>query len=489
MNNLDELKKILDKVGYLRYTCSMLRWEMDTVAPKKSHEYLIDVSSEYELEAFKLITSDEYINKIYNVINSSIFNDLSVEEKKYILQLKDEYEKFKKIPEDFYLEHCKLSSNSLNAWVEAKEKNNYQIFKPYLLKIIESTKKLYNYMYPDSSNIYDCMLNDYEKGITSDFIDDLFNDLKLEIIPIIKNLKNNNVDKLHKNYTDEKLIELAKYLLNYIGFDNSRGNVGIYTHGYTMKLNDNDIRITISNTPNITDVISTVVHEGGHGIFEQNVSSSLTQFKTYDVNKCGLHESQSRFFENILGRNKNFFIPIYNDLKKILDIDISLDDFIQMFNIAKKSKIRTEADELTYCMHIIIRYEIERDIFNGKIDVNDLPKIWNEKYKEYLDVDITNDREGILQDMHWSEGAFGYFPFYLMGTIFDGMLLDNINNKLGNIDELLSNGNIKTITKYLNNNIHNFGGIYNINEVSNRVIGSDLTVEPIVRYFKNKYSK
>lgn len=488
MNKLDELKLVLDKIGALRYTTSILRWEMDTIAPKTSFDYLIDVSSKYEAEAFKIITSDEYINKLKDVINSNEFNYLSVLEQKYILSLENDYNKFKRIPEDFYIEHCKLSSNSLNAWVVAKNKNDYSIFKPYLLKIIESTKKLYNYMYPNSSNIYDCMLNDYEEGITSDFIDSLFNNLKKEIIPIIKNLKVNNINKLKRNYNNDKLIELAKYLLEYIGFDNTKGALSIYTHGYTMKLNDNDVRITFSNTTNITDIISTVVHEGGHGIFEQNVSPQLTQFRTYEVNKCALHESQSRFFENILGRNKNFFIPIFEDIKKILDIDITLDDFIIMFNDAKRTKIRTEADELTYCMHIIIRYEIERDIFNGKIDINDLPNIWNKKYKEYLDMDILNDREGILQDMHWSEGAFGYFPFYLMGTIFDGMLLDNINEKLGNIDEILKNGNIKEITKYLNKKIHNYGGIYNINEVSNKLFKSDLKVEPIIKYFKEKYN-
>ena len=344
-------------------------------------------------------------------------------------------------------------------------------------------------MYPNCSNIYDCMLNDYEKGITSDFIDNLFENLKKEIIPIIKNLKNNNTEKIQINYSNEKLIELASFLLNYIGFDNNRGALGIYTHGYTVKLNENDVRITFSNTPNITDVISTVIHEGGHGIFEQNVSHSLTQYAIYDVNKCGLHESQSRFFENILGRNKNFYVPIYDDLCKKLNINISLDDFIKMFNISKTSKIRTEADELTYCIHIIIRYEIERDIFDGKVDLEDLPNIWNKKYKDYLDVDIENDREGILQDMHWSEGAFGYFPFYLMGTIFDGMLLTNINQQLGSVDEILKTGNIKKITKYLNDNIHQNGGIYNINEVSNMLFGSDLKVEPIVNYFKEKYSK
>ena len=187
MNKLDEVKQVLDSIGALRYTSSILRWEMDTVAPKKSHQYLIDVSSNYEVEAFKISTSDDYINKVRNLINSEEFNNLDEIEKKYILELEDDYNKFKKIPTDFYEKHCKLSSNSLNAWVDAKNKNDYSIFKPYLLKIIESTKKLYNYMYPNSSNIYDCMLNDYEKGITSDFINNLFNELKLEIIPIIKN--------------------------------------------------------------------------------------------------------------------------------------------------------------------------------------------------------------------------------------------------------------------------------------------------------------
>ena len=487
MNKLDELKELLNKIGNYRYTTSVLRWEMDTVAPKKSFDYLIDVSSNYELEAFKLSTSSEYINALNDVIESSLFNCLNELEQKYLLDLKEEYERFKKIPESFYREHTKLLSLSLNSWVSAKEKKDYSIFKPYLLKVIESTKKLYNFMYPNCNNIYDCMLNDYEKGINSEFIDKLFNELKQEIIPIINNLKINNTNKLKKEYSNDKLILLAKYLLNYIGFDNDRGNLGIYTHGYTMKLNDNDIRITFSNTSNITDVISTIVHEGGHGIFEQNVGFCLTQFHSYEVNKCGLHESQSRFYENILGRDKSFFEPIFDDIKNILELDISLDEFISMFNIAKRSSIRTEADELTYCMHIIIRYEIERDIFDNKINLDDLPNIWNKKYKEYLGVDINDDSLGILQDMHWSEGAFGYFPFYLMGTIFDGMLIDVINNKLGNISDLLRQGKIKDITKFLNDNIHTYGGIYNINEVSNRVCGCDLCVFPIVRYFKDKY--
>lgn len=483
----EKLIEYLSKIGELNYLVIMLRWEMDTVAPKKSYDYLINVSTNLELQSFKLMTSDEYITLINNLINSSEFNKLTNEEKVYIKKLKDNYEKFKRVPEDFYQEYCNLRNNSLNSWVLAKDNNDYDSFKPYLKKIITYTKKYYGYMYPDSKNLYDDMLNDYEEGIKSDIIDKLFNDLKKEIIPIIKKLKDNKPAKVKNVLDDTQFINFAKFLLDYIGFDNERGALGIYTHGYTTRLNNDDERITFSNRDNPLDSISTIVHEGGHGIFDQNVGDNLRNYQIYDVDKIALHESQSRFYENILGRRKSFFVPIYDEIKKTLNINYSLDDFIKSFNNAHPSLVRTEADELTYCIHIIIRYEIERDIFNNDIDLDKLPEIWNNKYKEYLGISAKDYKTGILQDMHWSEGAFGYFPSYLLGTIFDGMLLETVNKKVGDVDKVLSEGRIKEITKFLNDNIHKYGGTYNINEVAKRVCGKELEVGPIIKYFKDKY--
>ena len=483
-----ELLKYLDKIGEINYLITMLRWEMDTIAPSASFEYLIKTSTSLELESFKLSTSNKYIELINNLINSKEYELLKEEEKRYLLKLKNDYNKMKNIPSTFFEMYSKLRSESLNAWVKAKEENNYEIFKPYLIKIIKKTKELYKYMYPNSKNLYESMVSTYEDGISLELIDKLFNELKNEIIPIINNLKVKKLKPIDIKYTDDDIYDITKYLLDYIGFDNNRGALGIYTHGYTTKLNDNDVRIAFNNKDNIIDHISTIIHEGGHGIFEQNISNTLKEYKTYDIDKVALHESQSRFYENILGRNINFYIPIYNELKKLLKIDINIKEFIDYFNNAKKSLIRIKADELTYCLHIIIRYEIERDIFNNNIDLNTIDKLWNKKYKDYLGVDVKENREGILQDMHWSGGDFGYFPTYLLGSIFDGMLLDHINNKLGNIDELLKNNKIHEITKYLNNNIHIYGGAYNINEVSNRLFGHDLEVNSIVKYFKNKYN-
>ena len=482
---MKDLLEYLNRIGQLNYLSTILRWEMDTIAPEKSFDYLIDISTKIDLESFKLMTDDKLIELI-NKIDIKALNDI---DRTYIQDLKDDYIKFKRVPVSFYEEYSKLKNNSLNSWVKAKSENNYNIFKPYLIKIIEMTKEFYRYMFPFSNNLYNEMLSTYEKGINTDLVDKLFNELKNEIKPIIDNLKPLKIDKNIRKYSDSQLMDISSFLLDYIGFDNSRGALGIYTHGYTIKMNNNDVRIAFSRESDIFDHISTIIHEGGHGIFEQNICDELKKYGNYEIDKVALHESQSRFYENILGRNINFWIPIYDKIKKLLKIDMDINEFIKRFNNAKPSLIRTASDELTYCMHIIIRYEIEKEIFNGNIDLDSLDKVWNQKYEEYLGIKVSNDKDGILQDMHWSDGNFGYFPTYLLGSIFDGMLLKNINSKLGNVDELLKSGNIKKITKYLNENIHMFGGTYNINEVSNRLFNSDLDVKPLVEYFKNKYEK
>ena len=483
-NKLINYTKRIDSLNYL---ITVLRWEMDTIAPSMSFDYLINQLNYLEDELFKTETSEEYIKLLEDFISSDEFNNISEEEKRFINRSKDEYYRLKRVPNSFYLEYTKLRSESLNTWVNAKNENNYSLFKPYLIKIIDYTKKLYKYMYPNNNNLYDCMLSTYEEGINSNLIDKLFEELKNEIIPIIRNLKNSNIKPLNIELDTDKYMEISKYLLNYIGFDNNRGALGIYSHGYTTKLNDNDVRIVFPKNKDIIDHMCTIIHEGGHGIFEQNLGESLKTYPNYYIDKTALHESQSRFYENILGRNINFWIPIYDDIKKILNINIDINDFIKLFNNAHPSFIRTRADELTYCLHIIIRYEIEKDIFNGNIDLNNIDKVWNQKYKEYLNLDVKEDKDGILQDMHWSDGNFGYFPTYLLGSIFDGMLLDHINDKVGDIDTLLKNGEIKKITKYLNENIHKYGGAYNINEVSNRLTNKNLEVGPIIKYFKEKY--
>ena len=482
---IDYLNQINDNKSML----IMLMWEIDTKVPKDSIDYYSELYTKIEKKIFEMSTSDKYIELLDKAINSDEYKSLEEHKRLYYLHLKEEYEKNKRIPKEFFEEYSKQKLKSRQSWAEAKDKNDYNIFKDDLEKIINMSKELFGYIYPDSNNVYDDMLSEFERGIKSKDIDPLFEELKKEIIPIIKNLKPIELKDIKQEYNKSELFDISGYLLDYIGFDNDKRELGFYPHGYTSKISKNDCRIAFKETNDIIDVATTMIHEGGHGIFELYCEKDFDELNYVEVPLLALHESQSRFYENILGRNINFWIPIYDDFKKKAKLDFSLDEYMKYFNNAKRSLIRTEADELTYCLHIIIRYEIEREIFNGSIDLNKLPEIWNQKYKEYFDIDVKNDSEGILQDMHWSDASFGYFPDYLLGSIFDGMLLEKINEDLGDVDTILREGRIGEITDYLNKNIHRYAGSYNIFETCKKVCNKEMNIKPLVKYFKNKYER
>ncbi len=484
------MKKFLkyqEEIANLQYTINLLLWELRVVAPKDSETDLINLISYHEKRLFELQTSIEYYNLLNGVINSQEYKNLSIEEQRYIQNLLKQYQKNKNVPLDFYEEYSKVKAVANVMWRKAKNANDYKIYEPYLDKIIKLTKTYYGYMYPGVNNIYDAMLSNYEYGVDSKLLDKLFSELKDGIIGLIPNNEENTKEPYFE-YTNQQLIDCANYLLNYIGFDLNKGALGIYPHGYTEKMSKNDIRIAFSYTNNPIDFVTTIIHEGGHALFEQNISPILAKYENVTVeNLCALHESQSRFYENFLGRNKNFWIPIYDDIKNILNLNFTLDEFVSLLNTPKCNPIRTSADELTYCMHIILRYEIERDIFNGKIKVSELPEIWNQKTKEYLNIEVQNDSEGLMQDVHWSEGDFGYFPSYLLGSIYDGMFFEAIQKQLGSVDELLKNGKIKEITDFLIKNIYINGGAYTSLEVINKLCRKEISVKPLINYFNSKY--
>lgn len=486
---MKELNEYLKKINDLSYTANLLMWELRINAPVYSQNDLINLITKYESEMFELQTSEKYGKLLKSVLDSEELATLDQEEALVIKKAYDKFLKNKRIPKDFYEKYVELTNTVNVVWKNAKEKNNYEMFKPELAKMIEATKQFYRYLEPDAKNLYDVMLNEYEAGMTSKEIDKLFNELKEGIMPLIPNSKR-KVKVFTKEYTKEELINNASFLLDYIGFDLNKGSLGIYPHGYTEKMNPNDVRIAFkhSNTP--LNYMMTIIHEGGHGIFEQSIKPCVVKYDGGSLeNLYGLHESQSRFFENFLGRRKSFWIPIYDQVKENLHLKMDLDTFVKGLNTPVCGLIRTDADELTYCMHIIVRYEIERDLFNDKISIDELPKIWNEKMKEYLHIVPENDRDGLMQDVHWSEGGFGYFPSYLLGSIYDGMLMEAIKRDLGDVDKLLENGEIKKITKYLQENIYINGGAYNSKEILEKLYKKEISAKPLIEHFKEKYSK
>lgn len=486
---MKEFLAYLKNITDLQETINILNWELRICAPTQSKEHISHLISVLERKLFLLETNDQYKRLLFNLVSSEEFKTLTNHEQKYIHNLCRTYFENITIPEELVVEKGSLSRESIEAWVKAKRFNDFDMFKPYLAKMINITKEYYENLGEDEP-IYDIMLDKYERGMTMDIIDPLFEELKNAIIPILNGQKK-KAKELTMNVSDEELLKCATFLLEYIGFDTSRGIVSIFEHAYTEKMNYDDIRIAIKRTNNPTSFVKTIIHESAYGIFEQRIDDKLSVYSNKLIdNLYALHESISRFFENFLCKNINFWIPIFDKVKEMLHLDCDIEEFMESLNEINNSPIRIDADELSYNLHIIIRYEIEREIFNNNLSVDDIPELWAKKYQEYLGLSHLNSENGVLQDIHWSEGHFGYFPSYTIGNIYDGILLDIIKIKLGDVDSILRNGKIKDITDYLSENIFRYGGAYTYSEVfSNLGINKPISAKPLIDYYELKYKK
>ncbi len=483
-----ELKKQYDHVTTLLY------WDMETGTPKLGQQAHVDALTYFSTRSFEMGTSDELEQMLQALSKPEEYEALDDTMKFIVTRMKRDMDKDKRIPKELFEAFVRAQAEAGNAWRDAKNASDFSMFAPHLEKMIKMRKEITGYTDP-GKEIYDALLDNYEEGMDTETIDRLFGDLKKELIPLVKQIlaaKQPDDSKFKGHYDVDAQKKVQNLLLDYIGFSKDAGSVGETEHPFTLNFNSKDVRVSnhyYEEEPLFA--MFSAIHEGGHAIFEQNVNPAYDNTVAGSCCYMGVHESQSRFYENILGRNKNFWLPIYDKLGELLPQfkEITLDEFYHEINHVRNSMIRTEADEVTYCFHIILRYEMEKAIFRDHVPVAKLPELWNEKMKEYLDIVPANDAEGILQDMHWSDASFGYFPSYLLGSIYDGMYLEELEKELGSVDELLAAGKIGEITKWLNQKIHWYGSTRTPKEVIANVCGKEVSAEPLIRYFKEKYSK
>lgn len=493
-NTLDKFKEYLKKINLYSRVNTLLSWDMYTAAPKLGYNGMADALTYFSTEEFVLSTSDELFSMVQALMQPEEYDRLDAAMQFTVRTMNRDMEKSRRIPKDFYESFVAAQNESMRAWREAKQASDFSIFAPHLEKLIEMTRQKCAYTDP-GRDTYDVLLDQFEEGIDAATIDQVFGELKAGLLPLVqKVLAAPQPDSsIFQGFYDKNAQkQVQDLLLNYIGFSMDAGVTSESEHPFTMGFSRNDVRITnhyYEDNP-ISSMFS-AIHEGGHGIFEQNVDPALGGTPADDCCYMGIHESQSRFYENILGRNKNFWAPIYPKLQELLPPlkNRSLDEFYREINHVQASFIRTESDELTYGLHIIIRYEIEQAIFRDHVPVSQLPALWNQKMQEYLQITPANDTEGILQDMHWSDGSFGYFPSYLLGNIYDGMFLEALEKDLGSLDELLAAGKISTITKWLNSHIHWYGSLRLPRQVLQEVCRTPLSAQPLLRYFTRKYTE
>lgn len=491
---LEQFKEYLDVMSYYEHAGNQLYWDMQTQTPDKGYGNKADTMTFFSSKRFEMATAEEYGKMLEELSSPEVFEKLDEGMKLTVKRRKRDYDKFVNVPSEFYAEMVREQALAQRAWEKAKRAADYSLFQPHLKKLIELTKQMVEYTDP-GKEIYDVLLNEYEEGMNSETIDRLFEEMKAGLRPLLQKIMEKpepDSSLFKKEYPIHKQKELSAFLLDYIGFDKDAGVMGESEHPFTMGFGAKDVRVTNHyRRENALDPMFSIIHEGGHAIFEQSVDEKYEKTDVAQINLLGLHESQSRFFENILGRNINFWKPIYDKVGEYLPQfkEISLQQFEKEINHVVPSFIRTEADELTYCFHIILRYEMEKAIFREGVSVEKLPELWNEKMEELLGVVPENDAQGILQDTHWAGGSFGYFPTYLLGTIYDGMFLEALEEEKGSVDEILANGNIKEITAWLQENIHKNGSLYTSAEVVHRVCKKEVSAEPIIRHLTKKYTK
>jgi carboxypeptidase Taq len=489
---LKEFKEHLQKIEYINNAVSLAYWDMRVSIPKKGIPYRGQLIGYLSSEAYKLQTSDtmkSYIDYFETL------QDLDDVTKAMVANAKRGYERTKKIPEDRYREYVVLTSDAEAAWEDAKEKSNFSIFKPYLEKIVGFQKEFADY-WGYKNNRYDALLDDYERGITVEIIDEVFAEVRNAIVSLLNRIKDNgtviNTEFLKRNFPKKDQEDFGVYVLKAIGYDFDAGRLDESVHPFTVDLNNKDVRITTRYFENdFRGALFGSIHEGGHALYEQDIPDDLQGTLLGGGTSMGIHESQSRFYENILGRSKEFWMHFYPEAQRRFDQfkDISFEDFYRGINSVEPSLIRVEADELTYSLHIIIRYEIEKALINGEVEVKDLPQLWNEKYKDYLGIEPKNDAQGVLQDVHWSGGSFGYFPSYALGNLYGAQFLNTMLKDIPSFYKDVEQGKLAGIHSWLKENIHKHGSVYTPSELIYKVTGEGLKAQYFIDYLEKKYSE
>ena len=420
---------------------------------------------------------------------------LSVRERKSMDFLLKEIRRKKNIPPEVYGRYGALLSEARAAWHTARAENDFKILAPKLEQIVEMLREFAKYNVPDKDP-YDYCLEQYEEGLTVETFDEIFASIKEEIPPLLREIKSKpQVDDtcLKGDFLEEEMQELAVYILDLIGIDLNQVGLTRAEHPFTISLGSHyDERIaTRYSSNNLASSLYTFLNQGGHALYETGQADNLAYTVLDGAASLSLTESQGRFYENIIGRSRSFIEYIYPDLVELFPIPIgeySTEDIYRAVNKVEPNFSRIGADELTYNLHVMVRYELEKAMIRGELSVKDLKDAWNQKYKEYLGVDVPDDKRGVLQDIHWAFGSFGYFPLYVLGNAFSAQITEKMGEDF-NIYDYVEEGDFKLINFWNQEKIWKYGGLFNSKEIMERYVGTPVSGDPYIKYLKNKYTE
>lgn len=483
---VSELQEIAD----LRYAAALLQWDQETYMPPAGAAMRARQVATLSEIAHERFTNPELGNLLETLSGRS---DLEPAQAANIRLSRYDYHQQVKLPSSFVRKSSETSSRAFHAWIEARRENDFKVFEPLLRELV-AIKKEEAQLLGYSGSPYNALLNQYERDCTTELLDGVFGSLIGPLKKLLRKIADSSQvdDELLKQfYPEVDQWNFGMELLKKMEFDTERGRQDRSAHPFTTNFSNQDVRITTRiDEQDLSNMTFSTIHELGHALYEQGLPAEQYGLPLGEYASLGIHESQSRLWENNVGRSQAWaehFFPLLQQYFPSQLGPVSASAFYRAVNKVTPSLIRTEADELTYHFHVIIRYEIEKQLIEGSLDVSEIPAIWREKYRDYLGIEVPDDRSGCLQDVHWSHGSFGYFPTYSLGSLYAAQFFGAAEKQIPGLQDNLKTGNYRLLLDWLRVNLHQFGRQYSSEELCRKISGEGINIGHFMQYVTHKY--
>jgi carboxypeptidase Taq len=494
--------QLLDKTkdSILLSTASgIIHWDMETMMPPGAVEQRSQQLALLSRIHHKLATDPQIGKLLAEAQASPDYQAMGQVEKRNIYLIDKSYREQTALPETLVSQIAQQEALTVNIWKKAKAQKNYGFLKAELQNLFELKREAAEILLKikQTRTAYEALIDDFEPNMTAATISTTFSQLLAGLKPLIQQVEDCQTQPatkpLSQHVPTDNQRSIAKLLTQTLGYDTQSnlacGRVDETEHPFTSGCYD-DVRITTHYFPdNFASSVFSVLHETGHALYERGLNPEWKYQPVGSTCSYGIHESQSRFYENIVGRSKEFWTVLLPDLRVLAPSlsNVQLEPFVRAINRVERSKIRIEADEVTYSLHIIVRFELERDLFAGKISFDELPQVWNQKYSDYLGVKIGNDSEGVMQDTHWASGLYGYFPSYALGNIYSGQINAALTEDLPEWRRQLTEGKLDGVNGWLREKIYGYGDLYDPEDLIFNATGTRLNAQPYLEYLREKY--
>lgn len=490
---LEKLKKLLAEVADLRATSALLNWDQLVNMPEGAAEDRGEQIATLEQILHAKSTSDEMGSLLEELAPAAKQMDADSDDARIIKVAKRNFDKSTKVPPDFVSEFARVSTVAQSVWEKARAESDFSVFQPYLEQLVDLRQQYADFFKP-WEHVYDPLLDDYEPGMKTADVQAIFNNLRPKQVELIKAISEKPpVEKsfLYLDYPEKTQWDFGVEVISKFGYEWNHGRLDKSVHPFTTGFGLNDLRITTRfNTQFLPTAMFGTMHECGHALYELGINKKYNRTPLADGASMAVHESQSRLWENLVGRSRAFWKHFYPRLQELFPSqlgNVTMEAFYKAVNAVEPSFIRVEADEATYNLHIMLRLEMEIALMEGSLQAKDAPEAWNEKFQQYLGIVPPDDAHGVLQDVHWSFGGFGYFPTYALGNLVSAQLWERMEKDIPDVEEQVEKANFAVILNWLREHVHVYGAKYEPQELVQKVTGSKITPEPFMRYLDTKF--